>query len=376
MPAADAPDRCAGPHDILHSIDFRLPDGHGPVALAVSGGGDSMALLTLAAKAAAGDRCRIVVLTVDHGLRPDARGEAEAVAGHCAALGIAHRVLRWTGDKPVRGLMAAARQARYNLLAEAAEQDGCGMVLTGHTLDDQVETLAMRAARGNGPGLAGIAPATLHEGRTWFARPLLGLRRADLRGLLREQGVAWAEDPSNGDDRFERPRWRSMLAGETQDRVTRLLARAGTEAQLRHSRAAAAAAVIADIRAFDPGGWPRGLAFLAGGNAAPEIVAEAALQASRLLGRQAYGPGPGARAAVAALLAGPGGKAFTAGGAVFRRMAGRLAVCPDPRGPERRPGLPPLIPGFDYPAFAALARRLELDIAPEPGFAVAGLRTV
>lgn len=376
MPAADAPDRFAGPHDPASSIDFSLPAGRGPVALAVSGGGDSMALLTLASEAPAAGRGRILVLTVDHGLREEARDEAEAVASHCAALGIAHRVLRWTGEKPANGLMAAARQARYSLLAGAAEQDGCCMVLTGHTLDDQIETLAMRSSRGGGPGMAGIAPATLHAGRTWFARPLLGLRRAELRALLRDRGVAWAEDPSNRDERFERPRWRAMLATETDSTINEMLARAGIEAQRRHRRAAAAAAVIADVRGFDPGGWPEGVAFIAGGGVAPEIVAEAAVAASRMLGMREHGPGQDTRAAVAALLAGPGGKAFTAGGAVFRRSGGRLVISRDPRRPDRRPGLPPLIPGFDHPAFAALARRLGIGIAPEAGFAMARLRTV
>lgn len=364
MQAADAPDRSAGPDDSLHSIEFNMPGGQAPVALAVSGGGDSMALLTLASRMCASDRGRLLALTVDHGLRRGAHAEAQAVARHCAALGISHRVLCWTGDKPVTGLMAAARLARYRLLADAAAAAGCGTVLTGHTLDDQIETLAMRAERGDGPGMAGIARATLHAGRTWFARPLLGVRRADLRGLLRDQGVPWAEDPSNGDGRFERARWRGRLAGEAGVTAARLLARAEMEAELRRARARAAAALIDDVAMFDPGGWPHRLAFRTDPGTVREALVEAALQASRLIGARDHGPGAGPRAAIEALLAGPGGKAYTAGGAVLRHSGGWLVVTRDPRMPERSAGLPLLIPDFDYPPLAALTGRLSTAGAP------------
>jgi tRNA(Ile)-lysidine synthase len=121
--------------------------------------------------------------------------------------------MRWEEAKPAAGLQQAAREARYALLAEAAEEAGAGLILTGHTLDDQLETVAMRKKRGDGRGLAGIAPATLFDGRLWIVRPLLGVRREELRRYLRGRGVEWHEDPSNKDPKYERARMRTALAG-------------------------------------------------------------------------------------------------------------------------------------------------------------------
>src|SRR5690606_34084152 len=109
--------------------------------------------------------CRLIAATVDHGLRPASTGEAAAVGELCRNLGIEHEVLDWSGDKPSRGIQAAARLARHRLLADFAASRGAFAVFTGHTHDDQAETILMRAERGGGRGSAGIPPATLYDGR-------------------------------------------------------------------------------------------------------------------------------------------------------------------------------------------------------------------
>lgn len=178
--------------------------------LAVSGGPDSLALLRLAALwRAQGAPVHIHVATVDHGLRPEAAAEAEQVGRWSAALGLPHRILRWQGDKPRADLQQKAREARYRLLFAHAREIGAQAVAVAHHADDQAETLLMRLARGSGPaGLAAMAPAQKF-GENLLLRPLLGLRKQQLIDFCRAEGQEFFEDPSNGDPRFERARWRA-----------------------------------------------------------------------------------------------------------------------------------------------------------------------
>ena len=178
------------------------------LAVAVSGGRDSLSLAFLAHEWAAGRGGRVFALIVDHGLRPAAAGEALATAGVLQRGGIESLVLRWIGDKPQAGLQEAARTARYRLLREACRERGILHLLVAHHADDQAETIAMRAARASGPdGLAGMA-ALVEWPDVRLLRPLLPLPRARLTATLRSRGIAWIDDPSNGDPRFERARLR------------------------------------------------------------------------------------------------------------------------------------------------------------------------
>jgi tRNA(Ile)-lysidine synthase len=185
--------------------------GHARVGIAVSGGGDSMALLVLAQRAAAQLGCDLAAATVDHGLRAGSADEAAAVARYCAAHGISHDILLWNHGTICGNLQAAARDARYGLLAEWAQGRGIAAVLLGHTLDDQAETFLMRLGREAGlDGLSGMARSFTRDSVQWH-RPLLQTGRSDLRDILREAGIGWVDDPSNEDLRFDRIKARHAL---------------------------------------------------------------------------------------------------------------------------------------------------------------------
>ncbi|HEU4961790.1 MAG TPA: tRNA lysidine(34) synthetase TilS [Sphingomonas sp.] len=187
----------------------RKPEAGAPLALAVSGGPDSMAMLALAAAAFPGTT---IAATVDHGLRASAAEECAMVAAACAGLGVPHATL--TGTAPAgASLQARARELRYRLLADWAAQAGARMLATAHQADDQAETFLMRAARGAGlSGLAGVRAARAIEGSgVLLVRPLLDWRRAELRAVVRRVGLPFVEDPANDDPRHDRTRFRRLL---------------------------------------------------------------------------------------------------------------------------------------------------------------------
>ena len=222
-------------------IDFR---SQARVVVAVSGGSDSLALLLLLKRhlAETGAAIGLLVVTIDHGLRDESAAEARQVARIVAGLGLEHRTLAWQEPKPATGVSAAAREARHLLLAKAAGDAGSDLVLTGHTMNDQAETVSMRRARGQGRGEAGIAPATLFANRCWFVRPLLGARREELRGFLASVGQEWIDDPTNADPHYERARARETLPTSE---VRRLAAQADAAARDRAELGVRAAQLIA-----------------------------------------------------------------------------------------------------------------------------------
>jgi tRNA(Ile)-lysidine synthase len=154
---------------------------------------------------------RLIAVTIDHGLRPEAAREAREVKRLAKTLDLPHRTLRWSGAKPKTGLPAAAREARYRLLAKAARATGATHVLTAHTRDDQAETLLMRVGRGSGiAGLAAMARQSQRDGVT-LVRPLLDIPKARLVATLRKATIDFADDPSNRDSAFTRPRLRALM---------------------------------------------------------------------------------------------------------------------------------------------------------------------
>ncbi len=246
------------------------------LVLAISGGPDSTALLLLAARWRAGRKRgpKLLAVTVDHQLRAESAREAKQVARLARRLGVAHRILRWSGKKPKAGLQEKAREMRYRLLAEAAAKAGASHILSAHTLDDQAETVLMRLLRGSGvAGLAAMQRISVIPGRErsertrnpetsteqasgfrvrglsasprndqlFLLRPFLDIPKARLIATLRAAGIPFADDPSNADPRFTRVRLRALmpaLAKEGLDsRRLALLAR-----RLRRTEAALAAA--------------------------------------------------------------------------------------------------------------------------------------
>lgn len=190
------------------------------IAVAVSGGADSMALARLASAWALSRHGCAVALTVDHGLRAESAAEAKLVGEWMEALGLSHRVLHWTCDKPVGGIQAAARRARYSLLLQWCRQSGVLHLLTAHHRDDQAETVLLRLGRGSGvDGLAAMAPIVEHRDAR-VLRPLLSIPRSRLIASLRTAGQSWIEDPTNADLRFGRARIRTMLAARESGDLT------------------------------------------------------------------------------------------------------------------------------------------------------------
>lgn len=199
------------------AFDARLDrDSRRPIAVAFSGGGDSLALLLIADEWAREHHRDLVVLHVDHGLRAESRAWAATCGEVAARLARPFEVLPWTGDKPTTGLPAAARAARHALLAEAARRHGAAVIVMGHTADDRAEGAAMREAGSTTPDPRAWTPSPAWpEGRGVFLlRPLLGARRADLRAWLQARGETWIDDPANADTRFARVRAR--MAGPAQ----------------------------------------------------------------------------------------------------------------------------------------------------------------
>ncbi|MCM2504485.1 tRNA lysidine(34) synthetase TilS [Aureimonas altamirensis] len=222
----------------------------------MSGGADSTALLHLAAMARAhlADPA-IHVVTVDHGLRAGSAAEARTVERLCRSYGLPHRTLLWRGGESVGNLSAAAREARYDLLGQAAWSVGAEAVVTAHHLDDQFEThLLARARGGEGGALAGMRPVRALRPGVVLARPFLGIGGARLKATLVQAGIAWCEDPTNRDMHYARARLRAALKDGAVDasQVPAALERAGRERDA-HDREVRSAIANAGMTVRDDG---------------------------------------------------------------------------------------------------------------------------
>lgn len=237
------------------------------VAVAVSGGGDSMALSLLMADWTRARSGRALALVVDHGLREESAEEAAQVQSRLENAGLAAEVLAWTGPKPEANRQAEARKARYELMAAHCAERGILHLALAHHREDQAETLLLRLGRGSGlDGLAAMPPVReLPQVR--LLRPLLQVPRECLRASLRERGIAWIEDPSNQDTQYSRVRLRNLapdLAAEgmTPERLTKTAGHLGRARAVLEAEVTALLARSVELHRPDSPGsskktWPR-----------------------------------------------------------------------------------------------------------------------
>lgn len=270
------------------------------LAVAVSGGADSLALALLADRWARAHGGRITALTVDHALRPEAAAEARQVGRWLKAAKIRHVILRWTPPAPLKtlagaarpaNLQSAARDARYDLLTGWCRDQAVLHLLLAHHRDDQAETLLLRLARGSGlDGLAAMAPL-VERASVRLLRPLLDLGKEDLTAYLTTHGQAWIEDPSNRDSANARVRIRKLLPRLAEEGMTagRL---AETAARLAEARAALEGAtdrLLGEAVAIYPEGYLRlDVGLLR--RADRDIGLRALARAVSCIGGQVYGP--------------------------------------------------------------------------------------
>jgi tRNA(Ile)-lysidine synthase len=361
LPPVAAPGETAPPLDAAGFAALMEPLGpfesRPCLAVAVSGGADSMALCLLADGWAREREGTVVALTVDHGLRPEAAAEAARVGSWLALRGIRHRILTWRPPAGLRNVQAAARAARYELLFGWCAAAGCLHLLTAHHREDQAETLLLRLARGSGlDGLAGMAPCR-ETAVCRLLRPLLPEPRARLLASLRQAGQGWIEDPSNRDHAYARVRLR-VSAG--------LLAREG----LSPARLAATAGHLGRARAALEDGvtrllsgavqlHPTGFAVLAADrlvDAPPEIALRGLARLAATIGGADHPPRLERLERLLAALRDGLAAGRTLAGCRFLRWRGAVAICREAAAvAPPRPLAPGLTLGWDGRFAVALA---------------------
>lgn len=382
---------------VFARLDARLNHaGPEPVALALSGGGDSLALLDFAAAWARARGRRLLALTVDHNLNPDSAGWTRFAAEAARAAGADWRGLKWQGARGGPGVPARARAARHALLAEAAREGGARVILTGHTADDVAEGEWMRADGATLGRLREASPSPVWpEGRgLLLLRPVLQERREALRDHLRARGLSWLEDPANADLRYGRGRARAALAqeeGPAEVSATVVhagaahepgdLAWAGVLPLTRDLPAATLAAVL--LCAGGGATPPRGdrlmalQARLARGEDFTAVLCGARVEASGGCVQAMREPGERKRRPSAALLLTPGRSAVWDGrfeittdrpGLRVETAAGRLAQLSD----QDRTALAPLPPA----ARAAAPVLIDREERPVPAWRAADVRAL
>lgn len=182
------------------------------LAVAVSGGADSLALAILLSEWCQDKNIKLHALTVDHGLRAESASEAKYVAKNLKKFGVIHKTLLWDGVKPKTKIQEAAREARYHLMSTYCSTKKINFLFLGHHGQDQIETILFRMAKGTGlDGLTGMHPVTILENEISLARPLLLVSHKDLCDTLKAKNIDWIEDPSNENNKYARVRIRNVI---------------------------------------------------------------------------------------------------------------------------------------------------------------------
>ncbi len=343
MPEGTSTAEPLSPQEFSELMTTCWGDGDGGyIAIAVSGGADSMALCLLLKQWCNGSGVRLTALTVDHGLRTESADEAQQVASWLSAHDIDHHILTWN-EKPGSRIQERAREARYTLMQNWCAERGIRLLFVAHHLEDQAETMLMRLKKNSGLlGLAGMAPRRT-EGQLEIVRPLLGIPKARLLGTLDHFNQAWVEDPSNKNLEYERVRTRQLLAKLTCEGVNaaRLGRTANALGRLRRTLEHQADALLARAILSDDPLVLDLVLFIQ----APDKLQEITLgRALRAIGGGNYVPAPAKIERLCNWLRSPGKTgpvARTLGGCKVRRMRkGRsesIQITPEgPRGAEKR----------------------------------------
>ncbi len=316
------------------------------VAVAFSGGPDSLALLLLASRWVRGRKgAKLHAFTVDHGLRAASAAEARRAAAMAAQIGVPHRILRWKGEKPSSGIQAAARDARYALLLSACRKAGIGDLLVAHHLEDQAETFLLRLARGSGvDGLAAMPASRFLSAdapQVRLLRPLLDLPRTRLAATVSKARLAPILDPSNEDERFDRVKARKALAllAPLGLDASRLARTAAQMARAREALEAETQALLSEHASISPLGFAE-----VRGDALAAVPAETGLRVLAALvafaGGRDYGPRlAGLEAVHAAILEGELGRGRTLGGVKLAFRKDVLTVTREVSAARQAPSL-------------------------------------
>jgi len=295
------------------------------VAVAVSGGPDSLALAILADRWARSRRGEVCALSVDHRLRPESGAEIRRLGDWLSARKIRHEVLVWEGKKPATGIQEAAREARYRLLAQWCREHGCLHLLTAHHREDQAEThLIRRAAHSGDAGLAGMS-AVRELDCCRILRPLLGIPKARLAATLAAERQPFITDPSNRDPAFARARLRAGATAAPDGDLAAVLDAVGRLGRERRFRERARDALLARAVSVHPAGFAA--LDCAPLLAAPAEIAEQALSAIvAMLGGGLYPPRRRRVSRLLRALAGDADGGYTLAGCRFVAWRGRHLV--------------------------------------------------